>query len=166
MIVLGKLILFINVKAIKVKIYPNNKQKELIEKHFGCCRFIYNFGLELKTKTYNETKKTLSCYDISSKLPDLKEKKMWLSEINSQSLQQTLKDLDSAFSCFFKKTSKFPKFKSKRNSKQSFRIPQHFEVSKDKHYIKLPKIGWIKFIDKFNIANDTKFKNITISYYA
>ncbi|MFA7219096.1 MAG: RNA-guided endonuclease TnpB family protein [Synergistaceae bacterium] len=160
-----------NVKAIKVKIYPRKWQKELIEKHFGCCRVIYNYGLETKSKTYTETKKSISVYQIQKDIPKMYEEKPWLKEVNAQSLQQTLKDLDSAFSHFFKKNNKFPKFKSKHNPKQSFRVPQYFEISKDKKHIKLPKLKWIRFIDKFNAPEDCAFKNITVSregteYYA
>lgn len=150
-------------KAIKVKIYPRKWQKELIEKHFGCCRFSYNYGLERKIKTYTETKKSVSFYAIQKEIPTLYSEKPWLKEINSQSLQQSLKDLDSAFSHFFKKNNSFPKFKSKYNEKQSFRIPQHFEISKDKKSIKVPKLKWITFRDKFNIPKDIEFRNITIS---
>ena len=153
----------ISVKAIKVKIYPRKWQKELIEKHFGCCRFSYNYGLERKIKTYTETKKSVSFYAIQKEIPTLYSEKPWLKEINSQSLQQSLKDLDSAFSHFFKKNNSFPKFKSKYNEKQSFRIPQHFEISKDKKSIKVPKLKWITFRDKFNIPKDIEFRNITIS---
>ena len=150
-------------KAIKVKIYPNNTQKVLIEKHFGVCRFIYNYGLDLKTKTYTETKKSISIFSIQKEIPKLYEEKPWIKEINSQSVQQSLKDLDSAFSHFFSKNNKFPKFKSKCNDKQSFRIPQHFEISKDKKAIKVPKLKWIKFRDKFNVPKDIEFRNVTIS---
>lgn len=150
-------------KAIKVKIYPRKWQKELIEKHFGCCRFAYNFGLEKKIKTYSETKKSISGYAIQKEIPQLYDEKPWLKEVNSQSLQQSLGDLDSAFSHFFKKNNSFPKFKSKHNPKQSFRIPQHFEVSKDNKSIKIPKLKWISFRDKFNVPKDCEFRNITIS---
>ena len=150
-------------KAIKVKIYPSEKQSELIEKHFGCTRFIYNFGLELKVKTYNETKKSISNFEIQKGLSQLKEEKPWLSEVNSQTLQQTLKDLDSAFSRFFKKQNQFPQFKAKHTARKSFRIPQHFEVGRDKHYLKLPKLGYVRFIDKFNVPEAALFRNITIS---
>ena len=150
-------------KAIKVKIYPNNKQKVLIEKHFGCCRFAYNFGLETKIKVYSETKKSISTFSLNKKVPELYEEKPWLKEVNSQSLQQSLADLDSAFSHFFKKNNQFPKFKSKFNPKQSFRIPQHFEIAKDQKAIKIPKLKWIKFSDKFKIDKNIEFRNITIS---
>ena len=153
----------IAVKAIKVKIYPNEKQKVLIEKHFGCCRFAYNFGLELKIKTYTETKKSMGIYTIQKEIPKMYKEKPWLKEVNAQSVQQALKDLDSAFSHFFKKNNQFPKFKSKDNEKQSFRVPQAFDVSKDKKALKVPKLKWIKFKDKFNVPKIACFKNITIS---
>ena len=150
-------------KAIKVKIYPRKWQKELIEKHFGCCRVIYNYGLERKVKVYTETKKTISTFSLNKEVPELSKEKPWLKEVNSQSLQQSLADLDSAFSHFFKKHNSFPKFKSKYNPKQSFRIPQHFEISKDHKSIKIPKLKWISFRDKFNIPKNVEFRNITIS---
>lgn len=150
-------------KAIKVKIYPSKSKKVLIEKHFGCCRFAYNFGLERKVKTYTETKKTIGIFSIQKEIPKLYEEKPWLKEVNSQSLQQSLKDLDSAFSHFFKNHNKFPQFKSRKNPVQSFRVPQHFEISKDRKAIKIPKLKWISFRDKFNIPKNVEFRNITIS---
>ena len=149
-------------KAIKVKIYPNNTQKVLLEKHFGVCRFVYNYGLDLKTRTYTETKKSISIFSIQKEIPKLYGEKPWIKEVNSQSVQQSLKDLDSAFSHFFSKNNKFPKFKSKHNTKQSFRVPQHFEISKDRKAIKVPKLKWIKFRDKFNLPKDIEFRNVTI----
>jgi len=151
------------VKAIKVKIYPRKWQKELIEKHFGCCRVVYNYGLERKIKIYTETKNNISVYAIQKELPKLKEEKDWLCEVNAQSLQQSLVDLDSAFSHFFRKNNSFPKFKSRKNPKQSFRVPQSFEVDKNHKAIKLPKLKWIKFRDKFNLPENIEFRNITIS---
>ena len=150
-------------KAIKVKIYPKDKQKVLIEKHFGCCRFVYNLGLEKKTKAYTEKKESLSVYQIQKDVPKLKEEKPWIGEVNAQSLQQSLVDLESAFSHFFKKNNDYPQFKSKYNSKQSFRVPQSFQIARDKKAIKLPKLKWIKFRDKFNVPKDVEFRNITIS---
>ena len=150
-------------KAIKVKIYPREWQKELIEKHFGCCRVVYNYGLERKIKTYIETKECISVYTIQKEIPKFREKNEWLGEVNAQSLQQSLSDLDSAFSHFFRKNNSFPRFKSRKNPKQSFRVPQAFEVDKDHKAIKLPKLKWIKFRDKFNIPEDIEFRNITIS---
>ena len=96
-------------------------------------------------------------------LPDLKEEKTWLKEVHSQALQQTIRDVDSAFSHFFKKNNKFPKFKSKNNPKQSYRLPQGFKINREKKYIYVPKLGWVKFRDEFKIKEDVEFRNITIS---
>lgn len=158
-------------KAIKVRIYPKKWQKVLIEKHFGCCRFAFNFGLNLKTQLYTEEKKSISIFDIQKEIPKLYEEKPWLKEVSSQAIQQSLKDLDSAFSHFFKKNNDFPNFKSRKNEKQSFRVPQGFKIERSKKHIKLPKIKWIRFKDKFNVPEDAVFRNITVSregneYYA
>ena len=152
-------------KAIKIKIYPNKSQSELIEKHFGCCRFIYNWSLNKKINHYKETKKSLSIYQIQKEITLLKKQKdtEWLKEIDSQSLQQTTFDLDSAFSMFFKKIGKFPNFKSKHNPKQSYRIPSRFEISNERKTIKIPKLGWISFKDKFNFKSEYDYRQITIS---
>jgi putative transposase len=69
----------------------------------------------------------------------------------------------STFSHFFKKNNKFPRFKSKNNPKQSYRLPQGFKINIKNKYISIPKLGWIKFRGKFNIPQDVEFRNITIS---
>jgi len=159
-------------KAIRLRLYPNKQQSELIDKHFGCCRWIYNYGLQHKIEYYNKNKKTLSMYDISSDLPKLKIEFPWLKEVNSQSLQQSLKDLDSAFSHFFRKDNKFPKFKSKKYCKYSYRIPQNFNVDGKNKKIKLPKLGKISYKQKFKFHKDLDLRNVTVSrdslghYYA
>ena len=158
-------------KAIKVRIYPNKAQRKLLDKHFGCCRFAYNYALERRIKAYTETKKSISIYDIQKEITKLKQEKPWLKEVHSQAIQQATVDLESAFSHFFKKNNKFPRFKSRRNPKQSFRIPQGFKVVSGRKSIKLPKLKWIKFRDKFDFSDEIEVRNITISrdgneYYA
>ena len=152
-------------KSIKVRIYPNNKQIKMLNQHFGARRWIYNYALEKKIKYYNNNKKSLSIYEISKELPKLKKENetLWLKDVNSQVLQQSLKDLEMAFSRFFKKTNKFPQFKSKHNPKQSFRVPQGFLINNENKTIKIPKIGIIKFRDKFKFQKILEFRSITIS---
>ena len=60
------------IKAYKFRIYPNNYQKEIIEKTFGCCRFVYNKMLSIQIKSYEENKKIFSKYELMKKLPSLK----------------------------------------------------------------------------------------------
>jgi len=130
-------------KSYKYRIYPNKNQEELIIKHFGCCRFIYNFSLELKIKTYQKEDKSLSQFDMNKLLPKLKKKHKWLKEVIAQSLQQEHNHLDKAFRRFFKEKKGFPKFKSKKD-KKSFSIPQNVKIDFKTNRIKLPKIGSIK----------------------
>jgi len=158
-------------KAIKVRIYPDDEQTEMIAKTIGCCRFVYNWALAKRIAFYQSNKKTLGKFVIMGELIGLKREKEWLNDVPSQSLQQSVDDLDSAFSHFFRKNNSFPRFKSKKNARQSYRVPQGFEVNKISHYIRLPKLGWLRFIDEFCIPEDAEFRNMTVSrngnrYYA
>lgn len=129
-------------QSYKFKILPTETQKDRLNQMFGCSRFVWNYFLDLNNKIYLEAKekdlkkKHLNYYDCANQLTDLKKKNEWLKEANSQSLQQTLKDLDTSYNRFFKKQGGFPNFKSKKNI-QSFRIPQFFELNK--RQISFPK---------------------------
>ena len=111
-------------KAYKYRIYPNREQQELINKHIGCCRYVYNLCLEKKINAYKTSKKSLSSFELMKILPILKKEQetSFLKEVNSLSLQASIRNLDSAYQRFFKEKKGFPKFKSKRNSRQSFQI--------------------------------------------
>ncbi len=113
-------------KAFKYRIYPSNPQKELITKHIGSSRFVYNLALETKNAAYISAKHNYSAFDLIKQLPELKKELTWLKEVNSQSLQQSIQNMDIAFKKFFKGAG-FPKFKSKRD-RQSFSIPQNVLV--------------------------------------
>ena len=115
-------------KARKYRIFPNSSQKELIHKHCGSVRFLYNLALETKTMAYLGSKVNLSRYDLQKQVVDLKKELPWLKETNSQSLQVALLDLDTAYSNFFKGRADFPKFKKKSN-RGSFNVPQNVIVS-------------------------------------
>ena len=136
----------------------------LLAKHFGCVRFIYNWGLERKIKAYSETKKSISKYTLSTELPRLRkaEGTGWLSEVSAQSLQQSFIHLDKAFTRFFKEKKGFPKFKSKHNSHQSFSIPQYTKVSFDTNRVFIPKFReGIKC--RFSRTFNGKIKTSTVS---
>lgn len=117
-------------KGMKYRLYPTNSQKELISKHIGSSRFVYNLALETKNTAYLGSKHNFSPFDLIKQLPDLKKECEWLKEVNSQSLQQSIHNMDIAFKKFFK-GSGFPKFKSKHKGKQSFSIPQNVKVEDD-----------------------------------
>jgi len=120
-------------KSYKYKINPNEEQKVLLNKHFGSIRFIYNHFLNERKREYETNKQTLNYYDNAKSLTELKkqEEYSWLNEVNSQSLQVSLKNLDDAYNGFFKKRTKFPKFKSK-HTKNSFKVPQGVKLEDGK----------------------------------
>src|SRR5574343_365260 len=101
-------------KSYRYRLEPTEEQKVLLNKHFGSTRFIYNHFLNEKNNQYKETKKSDNYNKQAIKLTYLKNEEgtIWLNEVNSQCLQQSLKNLETAFKNFFKKTSKYPKFKS------------------------------------------------------
>lgn len=155
-------------KAYKFRIYPNQEQQEFLAKCFGCSRFVYNHFLRLTTDVYAESKKQFKYKEWAKLLISLKSEYEWLKEVNSQALQQTLKDLESAINRFFKKLAKFPRFK-KRSNRQSFRVPQHFLILKEGK-LDLPKMEPIKMVIHREVEGIPK--SITISktpsgkYYA
>jgi putative transposase len=113
-------------KGLKYRLYPTNSQKDLIAKHIGSSRFVYNLALETKTSAYIGSKHNFSPFDLIKQLPELKKECEWLKEVNSQSLQQSIQNMDIAFKKFFKGAG-FPKFKKKSNG-GSFSIPQNVIV--------------------------------------
>jgi putative transposase len=147
-------------KAFKYRLYPNNEQKTLLNKHFGCSRFVYNWGLETKTKIYKETQKSVSCVDLLNDLVKLKEKNEWLYEVNSQCLQMALRNLDNAYTCFFRERKGFPNFKNKHGL-QSFQCPQKNKVDFEAGTISIIKVKNIKA--KLHRKFNGKIKNVTIS---
>ncbi len=143
-------------KAHKFRLYPTLEQEILLSKHFGSCRFVYNKFLHDKNLMYKENKKNLTYNESSKILTVLKkdENHSWLNEINSQSLQSTLKNLDNAYDSFFRKLTKFPRFKSKYD-RQSFTIPQNIKIEND--LLKIPK-----FRDGIKISKSIKFNFLKI----
>lgn len=119
-------------KGIKVRLYPNKLQQEMLDKHFGCCRFVYNAALNYKTYIYNNYKLHKSKIDIINELPNLKEEYPFLKEIKAECLQNTITNLDYAFNNFYKSGKGFPKFKSKKYSNQTFTQNQSFIVKDNK----------------------------------
>ena len=129
-------------KSYKFRILPDKEQVELLSKHFGACRFVFNRYLNSRKETYLEEKKSLNYYDNANDLTKLKKEEefVWLKEINSQSLQSSLRNLDTAYNKFFRKQTKFPRFKSKYD-KQSFTIPQFVTIEEGKLWIPKFKKG-------------------------
>jgi len=146
-------------KAYKFRVYPTNDQKIALAKAFGCCRWYWNYSLNLCARTYKETGKGLSRFAIQSLLPDLKKENEWLVDAYSQCLQSVALNLSTAYKNFFEKRTGFPKFKSK-HGKQSIQYPSNVKI--EDNYIKLPgKVG--KIYCKQNRTFEGKIKTTTFS---
>jgi putative transposase len=133
-------------KAYKFRIYPNKQQEVLINKTFGCCRFVFNHFLAKWNDAYKETGKGLSYNTCSSQLTQLKKEFTWLKEVDSIAIQTSLKHLADAFTRFFKGQNKSPRFKTKKNPIQSYTTKYtNGNIKIENNRIKLPKLGWIRF---------------------
>jgi putative transposase len=152
-------------QVVKVRLYPNAEQKQLLLQHFGSCRFVYNRMLDMKIKDYGEGIKT-SAYDLKKLLPVMKksEEFSWLKEIDSTALQNSILNMDKAYQNFFRRVkngekSGFPQFKSRHDSRQSYQSSTS-SIKENKLY--LPKIGLIK--TKFHRGEIIgKIKTVTVS---
>jgi len=149
------------IRAFKYQLFPTKEQEVLLNKHFGCSRFVWNWGLGEKMKAYQTDKTNLSRYHLQARLPVMKKQEefSWLKEVNSLSIQSKLEDLDKAYVSFYKKKSDFPKFKSKKN-RQSFRVPQNTKVNFDNGKISIPK-----FLEGIKFDNHRKFDGKISSSY-
>lgn len=138
-------------KSYKFRLYPNESQKQMIEKTFGCKRFVFNHFLVKSIEDYENTRKSNSYNQNSKELTALKKKLTWLTEVDSWATQNALRDLDTAYQNFFRRVKQgqkpgFPKFKKKTNN-QSYRTtnPNKFPLPVKDRKVRLPKIGWVRF---------------------
>lgn len=138
-------------KSYKTRLYPTKEQEILFKKHIGCCRFIYNYMLDLQSKNYNAGNKYLSRFDMIRLLTSLKklEEFSWLNEVSNHSLQIICGDLDSAFKCFFNKISKYPKFKSKHKLYLKFPVRIDTLYFKSETLVNIAKCGKVKYKSDF-----------------
>lgn len=133
-------------KAIKVRLYPNKTQRSLIDQTLGCCRFVYNWGLEKRISDYKNGIKTGYC-QTSKMLTKLKHTDdfAFLKTCDAVALQAALRDLDRAYVNFFEKRAKYPCFKSKHNHRQSYKTLNNSNgIRIENKHIKLPKVGFVK----------------------
>lgn len=157
-------------KAYKYRIYPNKKQKEIMAKTFGCCRFVYNTYLAKRIKLYEESKETFTYIQCANDMKNLKTELEWLKEVDSTALQSSLRDLDSAYQKFFKEHSGYPKFKSKKTHRYSYKSKcTNGNIQYCDKHIKLPKLGMVKTKNKLipqgRILNATLSQEPNGKYY-
>jgi len=155
-------------KAYKYRIFPSEEQQGLLANIFGQTRFVYNLGLETKITAYAGNKKNIDCFDLIKQVKELKDNECpWLKEAPSQALQMALRNLDNAYTNFFKGKG-FPKYKNK-HGKQSFQLPQGVSLSEDNKQVFIPKLKYVG-IDlhrefKGNIKTVTVSKTVTNKYF-
>lgn len=159
-------------KAYKFRLYPNKEQVILINKTIGCSRFVYNHFLNQWNETYKETGKGLSYGKCSAQLPSLKKQgeTEWLKEVDSIALQSSLRNLADSFDRFFKKQTKYPRFKSKKNPVQSYTTKAtNGNITVLGNKMKLPKLGMVRFAKsrevEGRILNATIRRNPTGKYF-
>ena len=147
-------------KSYQYELIPNGGQIRKLNQFCGCCRFVFNKGLEEVKKYYNNTGHFLNYVQLASFLPKWKQDCDWLKECNAQVLQQSMKNLSQALMNFSAKRAGFPKFKTK-GRKDSCRFPQDVKLDGRNNRIYLPKIGWVRYRNSRTIIGT--IKNVTIT---
>ncbi|MDY6781731.1 MAG: RNA-guided endonuclease TnpB family protein [Cyanobacteriota bacterium] len=145
-------------RVVKVRLYPNTEQQQLLTQSFGNCRWLYNYCLNLMNQTYIDTGKGLSGYEVKKLIPQLKKEYEWLKLTYSQCLQKVCLNLGVAFNNFFERRAKYPRFKSKYG-KQSIQYPQNVKILGSS--LNFPKIGEVKAVIHRPIEG--KIKTVTVS---
>ena len=152
-------------KAIKYRLYPNDEQKVMFAKTFGCCRFVYNQLLVLQKQRYKDGESHLSKLKSNEfATRTLKKDYDFLKEIDKFAVSNAVFHLADAYDRFFKKQNHFPKFNSKRKSKKSYTT--NFTTNNiliGKNVIKLPKVGMVKAVIHKLPKDDWKLKSVTVS---
>jgi len=159
-------------RAYKVQLDINNKQQTLLRQHIGCARWAYNWALAKKKESFDKKEKIPNAIDLHKELNKLKQSEVsWMYQSSKASPQNALRDCDKAFQNFFTRCKKkvkgkkgFPKFKSKKNEKQSFRLDGVIHVKSN--YIQLPRIGRLILAEKDYIPTDCKILSATVSRQA
>lgn len=151
-------------RAYKYKMKPTFKQQECLNKAFGCCRFIYNWGLDKKIQSYKQDKKAIGYVELAHELTKLKNdgEHEWLKEVSNTSLQQSLRNLDAAFVRFFREKKGFPKFKSKKKNIESAKYINAVHFDFDNWKVKIPKIGWVKLCKNKTFDLSMKYGTLTV----
>ena len=147
-------------RGFKFELRPNGMQIQLMMQFCGCARYVYNRTLSLEKSLYEkDSKHSFKYTEAANRLPGWKKKNPFLKKCHSQVLQQSLKDLDRAYTNFFAKRGNFPKYKKKYRH-DSIRFPQGVELDEVKQQIKLPKIGWMGYRKSRDIIGT--IKNVTV----
>ena len=148
-------------QSYKFQLKTNLSQARQMRSFAGACRFVFNQALALQKAKYEAGNKKLSYADLCAELLTLKSSNPWLGESPSQTLQQSLKDLERSYTNFFAKRADFPRFKKKGLS-SSFRFPQGCKLDQANNRIFLPKLGWMHYRNSGEVLGEVK--NVTVSH--
>ena len=153
-------------KTLKIRLYPTKEQEILFYKHINCQRYIYNWALSLNNELYKKDKKKYSSIELGKMLTQYKKQEVWLSEVSNATLKESIRNLDKAYTNFYKGRANLPKFKSRKKSKLSF----YSRYDKIKFYqnnaVNLEKIGKVKYRSSYDIdlTKEISFKNPHVSF--
>lgn len=152
-------------KSLKIRLYPTKTQEILFKKHIGAERCIYNWGLSLNNELYKTDKKKYSTVDLGKMLTQYKKEVLWLNEISNATLKESIRNLDKAYTNFYKKRAELPKFKSKKHCKLSF-YSRYDKIYFKDNVVNLEKIGKVKYKSSYDIdlTRISKFSNPHVSY--
>lgn len=167
---------FVMIKSVKVRLRPNNKQLTKLFQYAGCARFAYNWAISREQENYNQGNKFLSDNELRREFTQLKKlpEYKWLNRVSSDVTKQSIKEACNSYIKFFKKQSKYPKFKSKKRSKQSF-FQDGFKIRFTDTHVKVEgfpmskkrnkqKLNWIKLCEKGRILTNCKYMNPRFTY--
>lgn len=154
-------------KGYKIRIYPTKEQEEMIWRHIGACRFIWNYMLNLQIQKHQNNEKHMSTFDMCRQITILKkdEEYKWLYDISNKSLQRECALLETAYQNFFKKNYRFPKFKSKKRSKNIYPVNGERFYFTD-NGVQIQKLGRVRYKSDFlfPVGREHKYQNVYITF--
>ena len=164
------------IKSIKVQLNPNNKQLTKLFQYAGCSRFAYNWTISREQENHKQGNKFLSDNELRKEFTQLKKQEdyKWLNNVSNNVAKQAIKDACNSYKRFFKGQAKYPKFKSKKHSKQSF-YQDNVKIQFTNTHVKIEgfsmsckrskqKLNWIKLCEKGRIPTNCKYMNPRITY--
>ena len=133
------------IRGYSYRLYPNKEQSQKLNQMFGNARWVYNWALARRIEAYQKDKTNMSAFTLMAELTQLKKKPEleWLKFSVAQSLQQSIVNMEKAFTRFFREKHGFPKFKKKHNRRQSVGFPQNTRIDFDANRVWVQKLGWI-----------------------
>jgi putative transposase len=153
-------------QAFKYELMPNGEQQRNMRRYAGSCRFVYNKALALQKQRYDQGEKKLSYAGLCKQLTEWRNstETAWLADAPVHPLQQTLKDLERAYTNFFAKRADFPRFK-KKGLGDSFRYPDQKQIKLDQtnSRIFLPKLGWLRYRNSRDVLGEVRNACVSLS---